>query len=99
MPTARPVTGDRIREARSGRGLNQRAFADALGMTDTTVRKIERGEQVSPATLRAAVDYLDLGADGNLEARVARLEQRLDAATAAIEVLTAALGAQLKVRP
>lgn len=39
--------GERIREVRISHGRTYRAFADVLGVADTTVMKWERGSSIS----------------------------------------------------
>lgn len=56
--------GRRVVVARKSRGWNQQALAKESKMSDATVRKVEKGVEVSPAYLRAVLDTLEMPPPG-----------------------------------
>ena len=52
--------GELVVSAREAKGWNQVALAAEVGLTDNTIRKIERGEKVAPGTLRKVLDALGI---------------------------------------
>jgi transcriptional regulator with XRE-family HTH domain len=52
--------GRRVVEAREARGWNQRQLADATELTDSTIRKVEKGNSVKPGTLRKVLDAVGI---------------------------------------
>lgn len=50
--------GQVVVDAREAKGWNQAALAAEAGLSDNTIRKIERGVSVAPATLRKVLDVL-----------------------------------------
>lgn len=56
--------GDRLREARRGRGLSLRALADQLGVSPSLISQVETGRaRPSVSTLYAIVTRLDISLD------------------------------------
>jgi len=56
--------GTRVREARKGRLLSQEQLALAAGVSVSSVARLERGDLVSPETLKSVCAVLDLDAVG-----------------------------------
>jgi len=49
-----------VKEKRKDAAMNQDEFAQALGITSSTVSRVERGEIVGAKTLRALSEYLQI---------------------------------------
>lgn len=62
--------GHKVVEVRKAKGWNQAALAEQAGMTDTTIRKIERGDSVSAKYLRRVLDVLEIEPLAETYARV-----------------------------
>lgn len=54
------MTGSELRRNREAMGLTQRELADKLGMTSTSVARMERGEQKIMRVTTLAVQYLQV---------------------------------------
>lgn len=61
--TTRSDLGDEIRRRRKARKLTQADLAKLAAIATTNVGKVERGDPVSPTTMRAVARALDLPAD------------------------------------
>lgn len=62
------ATGEQIRRARQLAKLSQRQLADAVGVGERSIGRIERGEAgKNPRVLAAIVEFLGLAADGESE--------------------------------
>lgn len=58
---AMKTIAERIKKQRTARGLSQRALAEKLGISRTTLSSIERGEDgVAMGTLLKVLDFLEL---------------------------------------
>jgi len=54
------MTGQELRRIRGAMGLTQRELAAKLGMTSTSVARMERGEQKIMTVTTLAVKYLEV---------------------------------------
>jgi transcriptional regulator with XRE-family HTH domain len=54
------MTGRELRRIREAMGLTQRQLAERLGMTSTSVARMERGEQKIMQVTTLAVKYLQV---------------------------------------
>lgn len=54
------LNGDMLRDGREAMGLNQRAAADAMSISNQTLNRAETGDDVSPATAKTICDFLGI---------------------------------------
>lgn len=75
--------GKSLRERRERAGLSADALGAKAGVSGETIRRLERGENPSPLTLRKVEDALERGSDSErlsrLEVEVAQLRRELAA--------------------
>lgn len=53
------TTGDEIRTHYTNAGFSRRGFAERIGVSEHSIRRLERGESVHPSTAKAVAD--DMG--------------------------------------
>lgn len=59
--------GEEVRLARKARGMSQRALADAVGVNESTIWRVEKGAHKDPTTLGAIQAHLGIGPYAGLE--------------------------------
>ena len=64
------AVGEQIVAAREAKGWTQAQLAKETGLTDSTIRKVERGERVRPGTLRRILDEVGVEPAAEVQSRV-----------------------------
>lgn len=68
MPVMANTLAERIKQMRLSKGLDQTQFGEALGVTQSTVGRWEKGAQPKPEALRAIAKFADMTVDDLLDA-------------------------------
>lgn len=63
------TAGEQVRLARKARGLSQKALADAVGVNETTVWRLENDKHKDSTTLETVQSYLGIGPYADMDAR------------------------------